>query len=198
MNLTSLPEKLILASSSKYRRQLLKKLALPFECISPDIDERRRPDESPHQLVCRLAGEKALHVARHNRDAVVIGSDQVAVFGEEVIGKPGTHARAAEQLNRFSGQTVEFLTAVFVCRLSSGFDAIHVDHTRVKFRNLQSAEIERYLHKETPYDCAGAFKAESLGIVLFRRIESEDPTALTGLPLIQTSFMLRQAGFMLP
>lgn len=146
----------------------------------------------------RLAEDKARRVALEYPDAVVIGSDQVAVFKGQVIGKPGSHDRAVAQLSQFSNQTVDFLTAVSVLRRETGFLETHTDHTTVTFRPLQANEIDRYLKAEKPYDCAGAFKAEHMGITLFKRISSNDPTALTGLPLIRTSEMLRLAGFRLP
>jgi len=198
MNSASLPEKLILASSSKYRKQLLQRLGISFDCESPEIDETALAGESPFALVARLAGQKASKVNRQHPKAVVIGSDQVAVFNGQIVGKPGTHLAAMEQLSGFSGQVVEFLTAISVQCLQNGFREDHIDCTRVCFRTLQQEEIERYLLMEKPYDCAGAFKAESLGIVLFERITSEDPTALIGLPLIRTAAMLRQAGWRLP
>lgn len=198
MNSASLPEKLILASSSKYRKHLLQRLGLPFDCQSPKIDETASAGESPFALVARLAAEKAEEVNRKHPQAVVIGSDQVAVFDGRIIGKPGTHEAAMEQLSGFSGKVVEFLTAVSVQFHQTGFREDHTDCTRVCFRTLQQEEIERYLLSEEPYDCAGAFKAESLGIVLFDRISSEDPSALIGLPLIRTAAMLRRAGWRLP
>jgi septum formation protein len=198
MNSESLSASLILASSSKYRKLLLSRFGIPFECFSPDIDESAAVSESPIDLVTRLAREKAQSVSQFNRRAVVIGSDQVAVFKGRIIGKPGNHEAAAQQLSSFSGQVVEFLTAVSVQCLDRGFTELHIDTTRVHFRVLEAAEIERYLQAEQAYDCAGAFKAESLGIVLFERISSEDPTALIGLPLIHTAAMLRRAGLQLP
>lgn len=198
MNSESLVERLILASSSKYRRLLLERLRVPFECRTPAIDETVREGENPRGLVTRLAAEKARAVSDANTDAIVIGSDQVAVFNGRIIGKPGNFEKALEQLSSFSGQVVEFLTAVSVQKLETGFAREHVDTTRVGFRNLQRAEIGRYLDMEKPYDCAGAFKAESLGIVLFEYIRSDDPTALIGLPLIRTAGILRQAGLHLP
>jgi len=198
MNSESLAERLILASSSKYRRMLLERLRIPFDYRAPAIDETVRDGESPLELVTRLASEKAQAVCRANPDAVVIGSDQAAVFKGRIIGKPGNFKTALEQLSSFSGEVVEFLTAVSVQKPESGFSRQHVDTTSVGFRKLQRAEIERYLEAEKPYDCAGAFKAESLGIVLFEYIRSEDPTALIGLPLIRTAAMLRQAGLHLP
>jgi len=177
---------------------LLQRLGVPFTCQAPAIDESARDGERPLDLVSRLAVEKAAAVSHANPQSIVIGSDQVAVFDGRVIGKPGNHARASVQLASFSGQTVEFLTAVSVQNQATGFTVQHVDTTRVGFRHLQHDEIERYLQAEKPYDCAGAFKAESLGVALFEYIRSEDPTALIGLPLIRTAAMLRQAGLQLP
>ncbi len=198
MNNESLSTKLILASSSKYRKMLLRRFGLDFACISPRIDETMRNNEAPSDLVGRLAVQKAETVSRQHPQALVIGSDQLAVFNGRIIGKPGTRQVALEQLKSFSGQVVEFLTAVSVQSFENGFSEQHTDHTRVCFRTLQHEEIEHYLDREKPYDCAGAFKAESLGIVLFERIISEDPTALIGLPLIRTAAMLRRAGLQLP
>ena len=177
---------------------LLRRLDIPFSCRSPEIDETGKVNESPFKLVERLADEKAESVSTESPHAIVIGSDQIAVFEGQIIGKPGNQRVAMEQLASFSGQVVEFLTAVSVQCRSSGFNEQHIDSTRVSFRQLQKDEIERYLEIEKPYDCAGAFKAEALGIVLFERITSEDPTALIGLPLIHTAAMLRRAGLRLP
>jgi len=149
-------------------------------------------------MVSRLAREKAKTVSDDNPQAIVIGSDQIAVFEGRIIGKPGNHELARQQLLSFSGRHVEFLTAVSVQCLTSGFNEFHIDSTRVGFRQLEASEIERYLKTEKPYDCAGAFKAESLGISLFERITSEDPTALIGLPLIRTAAILRRAGLQIP
>ena len=198
MNNESLPEQLILASSSKYRIIQLQRLGIPFTCQSPEIDETSHNGESPSGLVERLAAGKAETASHKHPQAVVIGSDQLAVFNGRIIGKPGTYEAAQQQLEAFSGQIVEFLTAVSVQCQASGFAEQHTDRTRVSFRSLQADEIERYLEKEKPFDCAGAFKAESLGITLFEHISSEDPTALVGLPLIRTAEMLRRAGFQLP
>lgn len=198
MNSESLPERLILASSSKYRKMLLQRFGIPFECHSPDIDESRNKNESPVNLAGRLADEKAAAIGKDHPTAIVIGSDQIAVFENEVLGKPGSYQPAMRQLSTFSGRTVEFLTAVSVQCQASGFKEVYIDTTRVCFRELESTEIERYLDIEKPFDCAGAFKAESLGITLFERISSEDPTALIGLPLIRTAAMLRRAGLHLP
>ncbi len=162
------------------------------------VDETCGADEKPLDLVVRLAFEKARAGSNQNPRAIVIGSDQVAVFEGRIIGKPGNHHKATEQLTSFSGQAVEFLTAVSVQCLANGFNEQYVDTTRVTFRQLHGDEIKRYLDAEKPYDCAGAFKAEALGIVLFESISSEDPTALIGLPLIHTAAMLRNAGLRLP
>jgi len=177
---------------------LLQRFGIPFECHSPGIDESTKGNEPPIQLVKRLAFEKAAAVSLENPQAIVIGSDQIAVFAGRIVGKPGNHAAAKAQLLSFSGQLVEFFTAVSVQCRATGFEEQTMDSSRVRFRNLQADEIERYLKAETPYDCAGAFKAESLGIVLFENIKSDDPTALIGLPLIHTAAMLRRAGLRLP
>lgn len=198
MNNESLSSKLILASSSKYRKILLHRLGVLFDCHSPSIDESARNNEQPLDLVKRLAAQKAEVITRDWPQAVVIGSDQTAVFDGRIIGKPGTHKAALEQLTAFSGQVVEFLTAVSVQCRDSGFEEHYIDLTKVCFRTLQQEEIERYLEREKPFDCTGAFKAESLGIVLFEQIKTEDPTALIGLPLIHTAGMLRRAGLQLP
>ncbi|MDX2427384.1 MAG: Maf family protein [Xanthomonadales bacterium] len=198
MSNESLSSRLILASSSKYRKMLLDRLGIPFECLAPGIDETPGESESPFDLVFRLADEKAKTVSNDHPDAIVIGSDQVAVFENRIIGKPGCHRVALEQLSSFSGKTVKFLTALTVRCLATDFTEQYVDTTRVCFRKIEAEEIERYLETEKPYDCAGAFKAESLGIALFEKISSDDPTALIGLPLIRTAAMLRKAGLQLP
>lgn len=198
MNNESLPAPLILASGSKYRKLLLQRLGLSFECRTPGVDESALEAESPAEQVARLAAAKASAVGMEAPGAVVIGSDQIAVSAGQVVGKPGGYQNAFEQLQSFSGKAVEFLTAVSVQSRAGGIDEHHTDRTLVIFRNLESTEIERYLQQEQPYDCAGAFKAEALGISLFERIESVDPTALMGLPLIRTAAMLRRAGFALP
>lgn len=177
---------------------LLRRLLPVFDCESPEVDETRLADELPVDYVARLASEKAAKVASRRVDAIVIGSDQTAVFEGGVIGKSGGFEAAVEQLTAFSGHDVEFLTAVSVQCLNTGFAQTHTDKTVVSFRKLQTAEIERYLRKEQPYDCAGSFKAESYGVVLFTKISSTDPTAIIGLPLIETAAMLRRAGLLLP
>lgn len=185
---------LILGSTSRYRRELLGRLRLAFECVPPQVDETPRHDESPSGLAMRLALEKAHDVARRNPAAVVIGSDQVADLDGTSIGKPGTHDRAAEQLRAMSGRTVIFQTAVAVVRPTTGFEQACLVPVRVRFRRLSDAEIDRYLRLEEPYDCAGSAKSESLGIALLESIDSDDPTALIGLPLIRTCTLLRAAG----
>jgi len=177
---------------------LLQRFGIPFDCASPDIDESAADNESPYDLVGRLALQKAEAISQQHPQSIVIGSDQMAVFDGQMVGKPGTHQAAMKQLSSFSGQVVEFLTAVSVLCQQSGFSEQYTDRTRVCFRTLQHDEIDRYLKQEKPYDCAGAFKAESLGIVLFERIISEDPTSLIGLPLIRTAAILRRAGLQLP
>ena len=185
---------LILGSTSPYRRELMQRLRLPFDVVAPDVDETPLPGETPPALAGRLALAKAHAVARLHPNAVVIGSDQVADLDGLPLGKPGTHARATEQLQRMSGKTVVFQTAVAVVCLDSGFSQQSLAAVRVRFRPLGSAEIEAYLLAETPYDCAGSAKSEGLGIALLESIESDDPTALVGLPLIRTCQMIRAAG----
>lgn len=190
--------RLVLASTSAYRRELLGRLGVPFDAVAPGCDERRLPDEPAQALALRLARLKADTVAARSPGRVVIGSDQVAVRGTEILGKPGTVDRCMEQLQVSSGHEVVFLTAVHVVDGRHGRSESHVDHTVVRFRSLQPEEIARYVAADAPLDCAGGFKAESLGIALFDRIESSDPTALTGLPLIWVSAALRRAGIPVP
>ncbi len=186
--------RLVLASTSRYRSELLQRLRLSFTVRAPGVDEEALPDEAPRALALRLALAKADAVADLDRDAVVIGSDQVAELDGVAIGKPGDHARATAQLRSMSGRTVVFHTAVAVACLESGFRAAEVASVTVRYRDLGDAEIEHYLRAEQPYDCAGSAKAETLGIALLEAIESDDPTALIGLPLIRTCALLRQAG----
>ena len=190
--------RLILASTSPYRRELLSRLRLPFDVVSPQVDETPLADESPRALALRLAMAKARAVASANPQTVVIGSDQVADLDGEPLGKPGTHACATEQLQRMRGKTVVFHTAVAVVCIDTGFSQVDLAQVNVKFRNLDDAEIERYLRAETPYDCAGSAKSEGLGIALLESIDNDDPTALVGLPLIRTCQMLRAAGVRVP
>ncbi len=186
---------LILASTSPYRRALLERLRMPFDVRSPAVDESPRPDERPADLALRLAFAKARAVAAQApAGSVVIGSDQVADLDGEPIGKPGTHERAVAQLRAMSGRSVVFQTAVAVLRADIGFESGRLVPVSVTFRKLDDAEIERYLRLEQPYDCAGSAKSETVGIALLDAITSDDPTALVGLPLIQTCHLLRLAG----
>jgi len=187
-----------LGSTSRYRRELLARLGLPFTVAAPDVDETPLPAEAPRALALRLALAKARAVAAQHPEAVVIGSDQVADLHGQSLGKPGTHARATAQLQQMSGQTVVFQTAVAVVCAATGFEQVDLAAVEVRFRTLGSAEIERYLRAEQPYDCAGSAKSEGLGISLLDAILSDDPTALVGLPLIRTCRMLRAAGLSLP
>ncbi|MGB5102796.1 MAG: Maf family nucleotide pyrophosphatase [Steroidobacteraceae bacterium] len=189
---------LILASSSAYRRDLLGRLGVPFECVAPGVTEQPLPGESATQMSARLAREKAEAVARSRPGAVVIGSDQVALLGETLLGKPGTVERCVEQLRESSGCEVVFLTAVHLADGPNRRAESHVDRTVVRFRKLTDEEIGRYVAADRPLDCAGGFKAESLGISLFDSIGSADPTALTGLPLIWLCGALRRAGIPVP
>jgi septum formation protein len=189
--------KLILGSSSPYRRELLSRLRLAFDIARPEVDETALAGETPQQLACRLALAKARDVAQRFPAAVVIGSDQVADLGGSALGKPGNHARATTQLQQMSGKTVIFQTAVAVVCQQSGFAQSDLAQVAVKFRTLTSTEIEAYLLAETPYDCAGSAKSEGLGIALLERIDNDDPTALVGLPLIRTCRMLAAAGIRL-
>lgn len=189
---------LVLGSTSRYRRELLERLNLPFEVAAPDVNETPLPGETPRDLALRLALAKARAVAQQHPGAVVIGSDQVADLAGEPLGKPGQHERAVQQLRQMSGQTVVFQTAVAVVRAATGFEQVELAPVEVRFRALNDEEIERYLRAERPYDCAGSAKSEGLGIALLDAIHSDDPTALIGLPLIRTCRMLRAAGLVLP
>lgn len=189
---------LILASTSRYRRELLARLRLPFTTVAPEIDETPHGDEAAAALAARLAREKAEAVASLHPGAVVIGSDQVALRGRQILGKPGSVERCREQLLESSGRDVVFLTAVHVFDGPAGRSESYVDRTTVLFRDLTRPEIDRYVDLDRPLDCAGGFKAESLGIALFEKIESSDPTALTGLPLAWLCGALRRAGFEVP
>ena len=186
--------KLVLGSTSVYRRELLARLRLPFTVAAPDVDETPLPGEAPAALARRLALAKARAVSDLHPDCIVIGSDQVADLHGQPLGKPGTHDRAVAQLQAMRGQTVIFQTAVAVVCKASGFVQEDLAPVRVQFRDLGDAEIEQYLRAETPYDCAGSAKSEGLGISLLEAIDNDDPTALVGLPLIRTCRMLRAAG----
>ena len=191
---------LLLASTSPYRRDMLARLGLPFRCVAPEVDESALADESPHALAPRLAASKARAVAGAHRGALIVGSDQVAELDGRILGKPGTASAARAQLEAGSGRSMVFHTAVCVLDTRCHPHRLHEasDRTCVQFRTLDSAAIERYVAAEQPLDCAGSFKAEGLGITLFEQIESNDPTALIGLPLIALSRLLRDAGLVLP
>jgi septum formation protein len=189
---------IVLASTSRYRAGLLRRIGLDFMQRDPRVDERTRPGEHPRAHALRLAASKARAVAADFAHALVIGSDQVAARDGVVIGKPGSDQLAVAQLTACSGRNVEFFTAVYVLRSADAFERSHVDRTTVKFRELTASEIGRYVEKDQPLDCAGAFKAEGLGITLFREIRSTDPTALIGMPLIWLAAALREGGAQLP
>jgi septum formation protein len=193
-----LPRPLVLGSTSRYRRDLLARLGLPFEVAAPQVDETPRPGEAPRALAQRLALAKARAVAARHPHAIVIGCDQVADLDGQPLGKPGTHARALAQLRRMSARTVLFHTALAMVCADTGFEQADLATMQVHFRALDDAEIERYLRAEQPYDCAGSAKSEGLGIALLQAIHSDDPTALIGLPLIRTARLLRAAGVTLP
>ena len=189
---------LVLGSTSRYRRELLTRLGLPFTTEAPGVDETPQKGESPRDLAVRLALAKARDVARRHPQAIVIGSDQVADLAGQPLGKPGNHERAVAQLRAMRGQTVIFQTAVSVVCQATGFKQSDLAAVQVRFRALEDDEIERYLRAEQPYDCAGSAKSEGLGIALLDAILSDDPTALIGLPLIRTARLLRAAGLRLP
>lgn len=189
---------LLLASSSTYRRDLLQRLHLPFDWASPDIDESRLRDEPAEALVRRLAAAKARALAATHPAHLIIGSDQVAVLGERILGKPHTFERAREQLLAASGRAVTFLTGVALLNSATGQCQIDCVPFTVTLRELDSAQVERYLQTEQPYDCAGSFKAEGLGVSLFRETEGSDATSLIGLPLIRLVQMLAEEGISVP
>ncbi|MDH5633773.1 MAG: Maf family nucleotide pyrophosphatase [Gammaproteobacteria bacterium] len=181
---------LILASSSPYRKELLERLGIPFKCISPDIDESAKPGETPQQLVQRLSIEKAQAIAKGQGNALVIGSDQVAVHGNDIVGKPRDHAHAVEQLRQASGETITLYTGLALINSKTGHIQSEVVPYSVVFRELSDTTIENYLHKEQPYNCAGSLKSEGLGIALLERFIGDDPSTLIGLPLIRLVKML--------
>ncbi|HEY7888331.1 MAG TPA: Maf family protein [Steroidobacteraceae bacterium] len=189
---------LILASTSPYRRSLLERLGIPFTAQPPQTPEDTLAGELPPDRAVRLAIAKAQAIASHRADAVVIGSDQVAALGSKILDKPGDAARCRAQLTAASGSSARFHTACAVIAPEAGIRMVHIDTTTVFFRSLSSQEIDRYVKRERPFDCAGGFRAEGLGISLFESIESHDPTALIGLPLIWLACALRRAGFLLP
>lgn len=188
---------LVLASSSPYRKQLLERLGLAFSTVSPDIDETALPGETPDALVERLAEQKARAVGELHQ-GLIIGSDQVATIDDDILGKPGNHEQAVAQLTRLSGNRVTFHTGL--CLLDTAHHEAQLDVVpfTVQFRELSAAQIERYLHAEQPYNCAGSFKSEGLGITLFEKMLGDDPTALVGLPLVKLTEMLSRAGIDLP
>ena len=189
---------LVLASTSPFRRTLLSRFGLEFTVVSPRVDEAQAPNESPEHLVGRLSEAKARAGGAEVGDALVIGSDQVAVLDGDILGKPGSLENAERQLARLSGRAVAFLTGL--CLFNSRTGHIHSDIVlfRVVFRQLDAAQIGRYVEREQPFNCAGSFKSEGLGITLFERMEGDDPTALIGLPLIRLTTMLRKEGIVLP
>lgn len=186
---------LVLGSSSRYRRELLERLRIPFEVASPDIDETPLAGEAPHETALRLSRRKAEAIAARHPGALVIGSDQVATLDGAQIGKPGSHDRALAQLRLMRGRTVIFHSALCLLDSRDGRAQTADVQTRVTFRDLPDSELQAYLHAEQPYDVAGSAKSEGLGIALLSRVESDDPTALVGLPLIALTTMLRQAGY---
>ena len=186
--------KIILASSSPFRRQLLDRLQLDYECQVPDVDETINPGEDASAYVCRLAEMKARQVAQEHPEAVVIGSDQCALLDTRILGKPGSHENALLQLRETQGKTVVFHTGVCVVRLSTGFSAIEDVPFEVDFRVLSERQLEHYLRVEQPYQCAGSFKAEGYGSCLFNKLRGDDPSALIGLPLLSLITMLESAG----
>lgn len=186
--------KILLASSSPYRRQLLQKLGLAFVWTSPDIDESHRPNETPAQLVQRLAETKARHLANTHPNHLIIGSDQVATIDNQILGKPHSHDIAIAQLRRFRQREVTFLTGLCLFNPVANRIQTSVETYKVKFRNLSDKQIENYLQREQPYDCAGSFKSEGLGICLFEQCEGDDHNTLIGLPLIALTRMLAKEG----
>ncbi len=190
--------KLILGSTSPFRRELLHKLGLSFDVDTPDIDESMQPGEQPEEFVQRLAVEKAKAVAVRHADALVIGSDQIACLGSDILGKPGTRDKATAQLTMASGKKVTFYTGLCLFNSSNRNLQVVCEPFHVYFRDLSREQIERYLDAEEPYNCAGSFKSEGLGISLFERLEGDDPNALIGLPLIRLITMLQQEGIAVP
>ncbi len=185
---------LVLASTSPFRRNILEKLGVPFDCHAPEVDETPHAGESPSQLVERLSIAKAQAVAAHLKEGLVIGSDQVAVIDNDILGKPGNHENAVMQLERAAGKTVTFLTGLALVNATTGSIQAEVVPFKVVFRKLTREQIENYLNAEQPYNCAGGFKSEGLGIALFERLDGDDPNTLIGLPLIRLIRMLEKEG----
>lgn len=199
--MSSLPAnqpKLILASRSPYRRQLLERLELPFETIAANIDESPLPNENPTAYVSRLAHEKAAEIAKTHAGNLVIGSDQCAVVNGDILGKPGDRETAIQQLEMVSGREIQFLTGVCIMHAQTNWQRAEIAPFTVVFRTLSRREIERYIEQDQPYDCAGSFKSEGFGVTLCQSMQGTDPTALIGLPLILVAQMLREFGFELP
>jgi len=194
MNNQNSTPKIILASSSPFRKALLQRLQLNFDALSPEVDETAILGESPEALVARLALLKASEVAKDHPNALIIGSDQVAIIDGQILGKPGNHARATAQLQAASGKRVSFLTSLCLLDNRDGQHQLEVVPYGVVFRTLNDTMIEAYLQREQPYQCAGSFKSEGLGITLFEKLDGEDPTALIGLPLIRLTHMLENTG----
>ena len=194
---TATPLPLVLASTSPFRKELLQRLGITFTTAAPDVDESPHANETPAALVRRLAEAKARAIGQ-TRQGLIIGSDQVATTGNDILGKPGTHAHAAEQLRTLSGRLVTFHTGLCLLNSISNEAQVDVIPFRVQFRQLDEGQIERYLQADQPYNCAGSFKSEGLGITLFECMDGDDPTALIGLPLIRLTTMLAQAGMVLP
>ena len=186
--------KIVLGSSSPSRKMLLEKLQIKFDCCSPDIDETENVAEKPADLVERLSIAKALEVAKQYPDALIIGSDQVAVHNQIILGKPGSHDNAVKQLTAFAGESVQFITGLCLYNAKTKNSQYYQADTWVKFRDLSKSQIDNYLHRDKPYQCAGSFRSEGLGAALFQSIENEDPSALIGLPLFKLVEMLDNEG----
>ena len=195
---TTTTRTLVLASTSPFRRTLLERLGIAFETLSPEVDETRLPEESADRLVMRLSEAKARAGAALYPDALIIGSDQVALCGSQILGKPGDHTQACRQLALLSGQRVSFYTGLCLYDAASGASKVDLVPYHVTFRHLNADQIERYLRADQPYNCAGSFKSEGLGISLFERMEGDDPNALIGLPLIRLVSWLNEAGVAVP
>jgi septum formation protein len=190
--------RILLASSSRYRQGLLDRFLNDYQTVSPDIDESPYENETPEELARRLARTKAETVSKSNRNALIIGADQLAVLNGEVLGKPGDHEKAVEQLLAASGHSVAFLTAVCVLDPETRRRYEHMDRTTVRFRRFDRRLADFYLHHDKPYDCAGSFRIEGAGFVLFESVQTDDPTALVGVPMIWLAGTLRELGYLLP
>lgn len=189
-------QNLVLASTSVFRKSLLERLQIPFECIAPNVDETPLENETPAELVRRLSELKARAVTAQFPNSLIIGSDQVSVVDNKIVGKPHTHEKAVQQLTAASGKTIDFLTGLALFNTATQTCQVDLVKFSVQFRQLTAAQIERYLRKEQPYQCAGSFRSESLGIALFEKMIGDDPTALIGLPLIRLTQMLENEGFL--